>query len=189
MDNSWILESTVLSNEIYGSSCQEGESQPFSFECDSWPLIAWSQWRGDYKGWVQLGWVSVSFPAAGIWHDWVLLSLARAVVCIQQRGAVLLNEDLPLGRATFCLRTPRKSSLPSGSSEGWRGECFCCLKPYIHSPDAIFLDINSLWHLSGREVKKQTCSSTSLGKFKLPEQPNISEVIVNDKIKMDHLIN
>lgn len=155
MDNSWILESTVLSNEIYGSSCQEGESQPFSFECDSWPLIAWSQWRGDYKGWVQLGWVSVSFPAAGIWHDWVLLSLARAVVCIQQRGAVLLNEDLPLGRATFCLRTPRKSSLPSGSSEGWRGNASAAwnLKSIVQMRSS--WTINSLWHLSGREVKNR----------------------------------
>lgn len=43
MDNSWILESTVFSNEICGFICQEWESQPPSFECHSLPLIALSQ--------------------------------------------------------------------------------------------------------------------------------------------------
>lgn len=43
MDNSWILEPTAFSNEIYSSNCQGREPQPSSFECYSWPLIALSQ--------------------------------------------------------------------------------------------------------------------------------------------------
>lgn len=43
MGNSWILESSAFSNEIYGSNCQGQETQPSSFECYSLPLIALSQ--------------------------------------------------------------------------------------------------------------------------------------------------
>ena len=113
MDNSWILESIVLSNEIYGSNCQEQKSQPPSFECGSWPLIALSQWRGDDEGWVQLEWAVASFPEAEIWHGWVLAFTCQDSVCIEQRSAVALNEASLHGRAAFCMAQSPTESLPA----------------------------------------------------------------------------
>lgn len=110
MDNSWILESIVLFNEIYGSNCQEQKSQPPNFECGSWPLIAL---RGDDGGWVQLEWAVASFPEAEIWHGWVLAFTCQDSVCIEQRRAVALNEALLHDRAAFCMAQSPTESLPA----------------------------------------------------------------------------
>lgn len=125
MDNSWILESIVLFNEIWFqlSRIEESTTQFWMWQ------LAFDCFEGRWRGLGQLEWAVASFPEAEIWHGWVLAFTCQDSVCIEQRRAVALNEALLHDRLPSAwLRAPQKVSLPSGSREGWWG-CFCCMKP------------------------------------------------------------